>query len=88
METITVIGIVAGICTTIAVVPQIVRTWKTKKVMDVSISMFIVLIVGVALWTLYGILKKDIPIIITNGISVLLNLIMLYFIIAFSKKSN
>lgn len=88
MDTITLIGIVAGICTTIAVVPQIVRTWKTKKVMDVSIAMFIVLIAGVGLWTLYGILKTDWPIIITNGISVMLNLCMLYFIITYSEKSD
>lgn len=88
MDTITLIGIVAGICTTIAVIPQIVRTWKTKKVKDVSISMFIVLIAGVGLWTLYGILKKDWPIIITNGTSVILNLCMLYFIISYSEKSN
>jgi MtN3 and saliva related transmembrane protein len=88
MDTVTKIGILAGICTTVAVIPQIVRTWKTKKVMDVSISMFIVLITGVGLWTLYGVLKKDLPIIITNGISVVLNLCMLYFIISYSAKSN
>lgn len=88
MDIETLIGTVAGICTTVAVVPQIVRTWKTKEVKDVSIGMFIVLILGVGLWTVYGILIKDWPIFITNGISVLLNLCMLYFIISYSDDSD
>lgn len=82
------IGTVAGICTTVAVVPQLVRTWKTKEVEDVSLGMFLVLIFGVTLWTVYGILKKDWPIIITNGISVMLNLCMLYFIMSYSDNSD
>ena len=88
MDITTLIGIVAGVCTTIAVVPQIYKTWKTKKVMDVSIGMFIVLILGVALWTVYGVIKKDWPIIITNGISVVLNLWMLYYIVSYSKPGK
>lgn len=83
-----IIGTVAGICTTVAVVPQLVRTWKTKEVEDVSLGMFLVLIFGVTLWTVYGILKKDWPIIITNGISVILNLLMLYFIVSYSDNSD
>jgi MtN3 and saliva related transmembrane protein len=88
MDIETLIGTVAGICTTVAVVPQIVRTWKTKEVEAVSLGMFVVLISGVSLWTVYGILKSDWPIIITNGTSVLLNLCMLYFIIRYSDKSD
>lgn len=83
-----IIGIVAGLFTTFAIIPQIVRTWKTKEVKDVSIGMFLILITGVSLWFVYGILKSDIPIMVTNGISVLLNLVMLYFIIIYSKKKN
>jgi len=80
------IGLIAGTCTTIAIVPQIVRTWKTKEVKNVSPKMFLVLITGVSLWCVYGILKKDVPIIITNGISVLLNLVMLYFLLIYTKN--
>lgn len=87
MDLTTFIGVVAGFCTTIAVVPQIIRTWRTKEVKDVSIKMFFVLITGVTLWCIYGILKKDLPIIITNSLSIVLNLSMLYFIIVYSKKS-
>jgi len=88
MDITTLIGIGAGICTTVAIIPQLYKTWRTKKVMDVSIGMFIVLITGVTLWTVYGILKKDLPIIITNGTSVALNLCMLYFITKYQKATS
>lgn len=81
-----IIGILAGIFTTIAAVPQIFRAWKTKKVDDVSPKMFLVLTIGVSLWTVYGAMKQDIPIIITNGISTILNITMLILIIKFRKK--
>ncbi|TDS12023.1 MtN3 and saliva related transmembrane protein [Maribacter caenipelagi] len=81
-----IIGILAGVFTTVAAVPQIFRAWKTKKVDDVSPKMFLVLTIGVLLWTLYGIMKQDAPIIITNGISTLLNITMLVLILKFKKK--
>ena len=70
----------AGICTTAAVVPQLIKAWKTKKVEDVSPGMFFVLVTGLALWLVYGILKKDLPIIATNGTALLLNSLMLYLL--------
>ena len=45
-----ILGLVAGICTTIAVIPQIKKAWKTKKVDDVSPGMFMILLLGVSLW--------------------------------------
>ncbi|MBU2929426.1 SemiSWEET family sugar transporter [Winogradskyella psychrotolerans] len=71
------IGILAGLFTTIAVLPQILKAVKTKQVNDVSPWMFVILCLGVGLWTVYGILKTDWPIIITNGLSFILNGIML-----------
>ncbi len=58
MDFITILGFVAGICVTISVIPQILKVWKTKKVKDISLLTFSVLTFGVALWVLYGILKK------------------------------
>lgn len=79
------IGILAGIFTTIAAIPQILKAWKSKKVDDVSPLMFCVLILGVLLWTIYGVIKMDWPIIVTNGISVILNSTMLVLILIFRK---
>lgn len=76
-----IIGILAGVLTTVAVLPQIIKAIKTREVEDVSPYMFIILCCGVGLWTVYGILKEDWPIIVTNGISFILNSIMLYIVI-------
>lgn len=80
------IGIAAGVFTTIGVLPQIIKAIKSKKVEDVSPYMFVILCIGVGLWTVYGIMKIDWPIIITNGISFLLNGIMLFIILTQQKK--
>jgi len=85
MDIIDLIGILAGVFTTIAVIPQIYKAIQTKKTTDISPIFFSILITGVALWTIYGVLKKDYPIIVTNGISVILNSIML---IIYLKNKN
>jgi len=84
-----VIGFLAGIFTTLAALPQIIRTFKEKKVENISSYMFIALCIGVGLWTVYGIMKADWPIILTNGTSFILNGIMLFFKKKYSvKKKN
>ncbi|MFI8378317.1 SemiSWEET family sugar transporter [Leeuwenhoekiella sp. NPDC079379] len=82
---ITVLGIIAGVFTTIAVLPQVFKVIKTKSAEDISIWMFVCLLIGVGSWTLYGIVKEDWPIIITNGLSVLFNGIMVYIKLKYSK---
>lgn len=86
MEWTDVLGLVAGICTTIAVLPQIKKTWQTKKAEDVSPGMFSILIFGVFLWVIYGITQRDMPIIVTNGVSLALNGMMLFLMLRYRKK--
>lgn len=81
------IGIGAGFFTTVGVLPQIIKALKTQKVRDVSPYMFIILCIGVGLWTVYGVIKMDWPIIITNGISFVLNAIMLVILMTQNKNS-
>lgn len=88
MELEEIIGVLAGVFTTIAVLPQIMRAIKTRKVKDVSPYMFIILCLGVGLWTVYGFLKWDWPIILTNGISFILNGVMLYIVLTSKHKEE
>ena len=74
----TVVGFVAGILTSISMLPQLIKTLREKKAEDVSPVMLIVLMSGVLLWIAYGLLKKDWPIIITNSISFCLNVWMFF----------
>lgn len=86
MEWTDILGLVAGICTTVAVIPQIKKAWQTKKVEDVSPGMFSILILGVFLWVIYGITQKDMPIIVTNGISMALNGVMLFLMFKYREN--
>ena len=86
MDWTNVLGLVAGICTTAAVVPQLLKAWKTKEVEDVSPGMFFVLVAGLALWVVYGVIRNDFPIIATNGTALLLNGLMLYLLFRYDDK--
>jgi len=63
------IGTLAGVLTTIAFIPQVAKTWKTRSARDISLLMFLLFSTGVLLWLIYGILLQAIPIIVANGIT-------------------
>ncbi|MFP3593503.1 SemiSWEET transporter [Chryseobacterium sp. SIMBA_038] len=77
-----VLGIVAGVLTSASMIPQLIKVLKEKNVEDLSLVMLLVLITGVSLWVWYGIMKDELPIILSNAFSVLVNLSLLvcYFI--------
>lgn len=77
MELIEILGLVAGICTSSSLIPQLVKTIKLRKAEDVSPFMFIVMMTGNALWIYYGVDKSDLPIIATNILALSLNIAML-----------
>lgn len=81
-----VIGTVAGVFTSTSLLPQLIKIIKEKKVEDLSIAMFVSLMIGLSLWIIYGVLRKDLPIIITNGFSVSLNILILFF--RFKYRNN
>jgi MtN3 and saliva related transmembrane protein len=68
------VGVGAGICTGISMLPQLMKIIKDKKAETISYFMLIILLAGVSGWIWYGILKNDFPIIITNGFSFIVNL--------------
>jgi MtN3 and saliva related transmembrane protein len=68
----TIIGILAGICTTSAAVPQVIKIIRTRHTADISLIMYVLLSTGIFLWFLYGILLGDMPIIVANGFSLII----------------
>lgn len=72
MNWITVMGLLAGMCTTAAFLPQVVKIFRTRKTEDISLSMYIILTIGILLWILYGWLNGDIPLMLANGITFIL----------------
>lgn len=79
MSALTILGLVAASLTTIAFVPQVHKTWKSKSAKDLSLGMYLIFTTGVVLWLAYGILKPDLPIIVANTVTLSLTLVLLYF---------
>jgi MtN3 and saliva related transmembrane protein len=74
METSSLIGFVAGLLTTIAFVPQVTKIWRTRSARDVSLPAFATFTVGVGLWTLYGFIVQEPPIILWNLVTLVLSI--------------
>lgn len=79
MESANVLGFIAGTLTTIAFVPQVVKIWKSRHARDISMGTFALFSFGVLLWLLYGIRLGALPIILANGITLVLSLTILVF---------
>lgn len=79
MTAIMILGLVAAGLTTVAFIPQVHKTWKSRSAKDLSLGMYLIFTSGVILWLIYGILKEDIPIIAANVVTLSLTLILLYF---------
>jgi MtN3 and saliva related transmembrane protein len=79
------IGIAASIGTGLSLLPQLIKIYKEKKAADISYKMLTVLLAGLVLWIWYGIVHKDWIIIISNAVSLLINLCILYLNVHYSK---
>ena len=73
------IGYAAAVLTTIAFIPQVTKTWRSRKTGDISLHMFLILSAGLSLWLVYGILLKNWPIMMANGITLFLASVVLGF---------
>jgi len=71
------IGLLAGTLTTVAFIPQVIKIWRSKKADDISISMFLIFTVGVALWMVYGIQTASLPVMLANAVTLVLALVIL-----------
>jgi MtN3 and saliva related transmembrane protein len=75
----TLVGLAAAFCTTIAFLPQVIQTWRTRSTKDISLAMFLVFTTGIFLWLVYGVILRDVPLIAANGITFVLSGTILYF---------
>jgi MtN3 and saliva related transmembrane protein len=66
------LGFAAATCTTVAYAPQFIKVSKTRSTEDISLGMFLVMVLGLALWLAYGLLSGDAPLIASNAVTMLL----------------
>jgi MtN3 and saliva related transmembrane protein len=79
MDKLTILGLVAGACTTFSFVPQLLKIWRSKSTHDISLAMYAVISTGVMLWLIYGLIVDDLPIIIANAVALFFTVGILAF---------
>jgi MtN3 and saliva related transmembrane protein len=84
MDNAEVIGLVAGTLTTLAFLPQVWHVWRTRQTRGLSLTWLLAFSLGLALWTAYGLLSDDLPVILANGITLLL----CFFLIVMKLKTR
>ena len=84
--TVNAIGLVAGTCTTISFVPQLIRVWRLRSAREISLIMFSVFSLGTFLWLVYGICLRAVPIILANAVSLVLSVAILALKLRFDRK--
>lgn len=82
-----ILGFVAGIFTAISLIPQIVKIVKEKKAQDISLTYLLILLFGIALWITYGIMRKDGPVIMTNVLSAIINIITIILGLRYKRQT-
>lgn len=82
------IGLVAAFCTTLAFLPQVIKIWKTKSVGDLSFGTFTVFTFGVAMWLVYGLLIDDLPVIIANVVTLVLQATILFQMFRYRGRNH
>jgi MtN3 and saliva related transmembrane protein len=79
MDPVKILGLVAGTLTTIAFVPQVVKTYQSRSAKDLSLGMFLIFCTGTMGWLAYGILTDNFPVIAANAVTLMLSFVLLYF---------
>lgn len=88
LDFITTLGLIAGTLTTIAYLPQLIKTWRSKSADDLSWSMLITLCIGIILWLVYGVYAHDVPVIFANVVTLILSSIILVLKIRYRRQSD
>ncbi len=79
------IGLAAGTLTLTAHIPQICKTWHSKKADDISLGMYLLMVLGTCLWLIYGIIRGAAAIIVANAVGLALTGLMLGFKFCFGR---
>lgn len=81
-----IIGFTAGFLMAITMLPQIIKSLKTKSVEDISLLMLIIYVTSALLWMVYGILIRSLPVAITDGFAFCVSFTQLFIKIKYTKK--
>ena len=82
------IGMVAGLLTTAAFIPQVWKIYRTKSGKDISGRMFSLFSAGIVLWLIYGVLLESMPLILSNTVTLALSLTIIALKVRYSRPRH
>ncbi|HVY08261.1 MAG TPA: SemiSWEET transporter [Burkholderiales bacterium] len=82
-----IVGLLAGLLTTIAFVPQVWKIYRTKSGRDISARMFSIFSIGIVLWLVYGFMLGQLPIILANAVTLVLSLTIIGLKVYYSRAN-
>jgi MtN3 and saliva related transmembrane protein len=88
LELVTIIGSLAALCSTTSFAPQAWRIIKTRDTSAISSRMYVITVVGFALWLTYGLMKWEWPLIVTNAICLALSAFILVMKLLPQRKKD
>lgn len=80
---ITYLGYIAGTLTTAAFIPQVLKAWRTRSTESISLAMFLFFTLGVLLWLVYGLYLQSPPVILSNLITLILSVMIIWMKLRF-----
>ena len=80
------IGYIAAVIGTFLMLPQVIKSWRTKKVGDLSMGTVVLYFVNCLLWLIYGILIAATPVIVANSIGLATSIFQLALKVRYGKK--
>ena len=80
------IGFLAGLLTTASFLPQVIKTYQTKRAEDFNLAFMLLFTLGLIFWLVYGIIIQEWPIILANSVTLVLNFILLGMKLKYKKK--
>ncbi len=88
MNSTQIIGFIAGIFTGVSLLPQLIKIIKEKTTDDISTWTLLILMGGLGLWITYGVLINNLPIILTNLFSLVVNVVIIFLRLKFKKRNQ
>lgn len=88
MNGLTALGLAAATLTTCSFVPQLTRVVRTRSASDLSYGMFCAFSLGVLPWLVYGVLRDDLPVILSNAVTLALSVAILVLKIRYDRAER
>lgn len=79
------VGLFGAFLSSVTFVPQVYKTWKTKSVEDLSMTMLLIILTSTIVWLIYAFNLVLWPVIICNSIVCVLSLLLIYFKLTYTK---